>query len=119
MLINFSNHPYSSWSQAQRSAAQIYGAVVDLPFPAVAPTADTAGISALADKCCCDMLRLRPDAVLVQGEMSLSFAVANLLARMGVPALCACSERDCVSSVAEDGSSVRRSVFRFVRFREY
>ena len=86
---------------------------------AVPAGADTADISALADECCREILALGADAVLVQGEMSLSFAVAGRLQIRGVTVLCACSERVCDTAVLSDGSTERRSVFRFVRFREY
>ena len=114
MFINFSNHPSARWSAEQTAAAMKFGDIADVPFPDV-----PAGVSALADEYCARILDLRADAVLVQGEMSLSFAVAGRLQRNGVAVLCACSERVCETSVLDDGSTERRSVFRFVRFRRY
>jgi hypothetical protein len=96
-----------------------FGDIVDVPFPDVPAGADTAAVSALADEYCARILDLGADVVLVQGEMSLSFAVAGRLQRNGVAVLCACSERVCETSVLDDGSTERRSVFRFVRFRRY
>ena len=119
MLANFSNHPSAVWSAEQKAAAAEYGEIRDLTFPAVPAGADTADVSALADECCREILALGADAVLVQGEMSLSFAVAGRLQIRGVTVLCACSERVCDTAVLSDGSTERRSVFRFVRFREY
>ena len=116
MFINFSNHPSVRWSAEQTAAAIEFGDIVDVPFPDVPAGADTA---ALADEYCARILDLRADVVLVQGEMSLSFAVAGRLQRNGVAVLCACSERVCETSVLDDGSTERRSVFRFVRFRRY
>ena len=115
MFINFSNHPSVRWSAEQTAAAIEFGDIVDVPFPDVPAGADTAAVSALAAR----ILDLRADVVLVQGEMSLSFAVAGRLQRNGVAVLCACSERVCETSVLDDGSTERRSVFRFVRFRRY
>lgn len=43
MFINFSNHPHALWSAEQQAAAQRYGTVVDLAFPAIDPAADEAG----------------------------------------------------------------------------
>lgn len=119
MFINFSNHPSARWSAEQTAAAMKFGDIVDLTFPDVPADADTAAVSALADEYCARILSLGADAVLVQGEMSLSFAVAGRLQRNGVVVLCACSERVCETSVLDDGSTERRSVFRFVRFRRY
>lgn len=61
MFINFSNHPSARWSAEQTAAA------------------DTAAVSELADEYCARILSLGADVVLVQGEMSLSFAVAGRL----------------------------------------
>ncbi|MCM1523543.1 MAG: hypothetical protein NC120_03700 [Ruminococcus sp.] len=119
MLINFTNHPSSSWCSEQISVAERWGNIVDMPFPSVPALADESEISALADACCAKLISLAPDAVLVQGEMTLAFAVAERLRRNGITALCAASERVCETSAAEDGSTIRKSVFRFVRFREY
>lgn len=46
MFINFSNHPYALWSAEQQAAAQRYGTVVDLAFPAIDPAADEAALEA-------------------------------------------------------------------------
>ena len=48
MFINFSNHPYALWSAEQTAAAQRYGTVVDLAFPAIDPAADEAALDSLA-----------------------------------------------------------------------
>ena len=119
MLVNFSNHPSFSWSAEQKSAAAVFGEVTDVPFPNVPAHADTGAVSVLADECCAHIYSLGADAVLVQGEMSLAFAVAGRLQRIGLTVLCACSERVCETAFLDDGSTERRSVFRFVRFREY
>lgn len=72
MFINFSNHPSARWSAEQTAAAIEFGDIVDVPFPDVPAGADTAAVSGLADEYCARILSLRADAVLVQGEMSLS-----------------------------------------------
>lgn len=79
MFINFSNHPSAGWSAEQTAAAIEFGDIVDLPFPNVPAGADTAAVSELADEYCAKILPLRADVVLVQGEMSLLFAVAGRL----------------------------------------
>lgn len=119
MLVNFTNHPYADWSKEQLAAAERWGTVIDLPFPNVPATADENDISELADECCASVYELAPTAVLVQGEMSLMFAVVDRLLKSGITVLCAASERTCETTVADNGSTIRRSVFRFVRFRRY
>lgn len=40
MLLNLSNHPLSKWSDKQRGAAEgLFGTIIDIPFPAIEPTA--------------------------------------------------------------------------------
>lgn len=119
MLVNFSNHGSDGWSAEQLAAAGQWGDIVDIAFPNVPADADERAILMLADEYCSKICSFAPNAVLVQGEMSLSFAVVTRLRSKGVVSLCASSERVCDVSIAEDGSTVRRSVFRFVRFREY
>ena len=48
MFINFSNHPYAQWSAEQKAAAQVYGKVIDLAFPAIDPADDEAALDSLA-----------------------------------------------------------------------
>lgn len=48
MFINFTNHPSAQWSAEQKAAAQAYGEVIDLAFPAIDPAADEAALDSLA-----------------------------------------------------------------------
>lgn len=50
MFVNFTNHPSGSWGAAQRRAAQVYGEILDLPFPEVPPALSAAEVAALADE---------------------------------------------------------------------
>lgn len=119
MLINFTNHPACGWSRWQLEARECIGGIADVPFPDVPADLDEDGIAMIADEYREKILSLDPEAVLVQGEMSLAFAVVQRLLNSGVRVLCAASERTCETFIAEDGSTVKRSVFKFVRFREY
>ena len=42
MFVNFTKHPSGSWGAAQRRAAQVYGEILDLPFPDVPPALSAA-----------------------------------------------------------------------------
>ena len=103
MFVNFTNHPSGSWSAAQRRAAQVYGEILDLPFPEWAAR----------------ILALRPACVLCQGEMTLTTRVVRLLQSRGVPVVAACSARCAASRTDADGCTHRQTEFRFVQFREY
>ena len=68
MLINFTNHPHALWSAEQKAAAQVYGKVIDLAFPAIDPATNEAVLDSLAAVYADHILHLNPDAVLCQGE---------------------------------------------------
>ena len=120
MLINFSNHLSTKWSEKQLAAALMtYGSVLDLPFPEIDASASENEICALALDKVSEIAALAPDAVLCQGEFSFTFAVAAELMRRGVPVICATSERRAFEVKAPDGSTHKQIVFRFEKFREY
>ena len=119
MFINLSNHSHHTWNAEQLAAAAEYGEVCDLQFPEVPAAADEAWVCETADTLYRDISERQPAAVLVQGEMSLAFAVVSRLLKNGITVVCATSERRCDTVLVSDGSVERRSVFRFVRFRKY
>ena len=99
MFVNFTNHPSGSWGAAQRRAAQVYGEILDLPFPEVPPALSAAEVAALADEWAARIVRL--------------------LQSRGVPVVAACSARCAASRTDADGCTHRQTEFRFVQFREY
>ena len=121
MFINFTNHPSASWSHEQVSAAEQYGEIFDIPFPEVDPYGDERYLLDLAYQYSEEIASHSPAAVLCQGEMTLSFAVASILmSRYGIPVLAACSKR--IVSTGEmgpDGEFVKTVEFRFEKFRAY
>lgn len=118
MFINFSNHPYALWS-AEQQAAQRYGKVVDLAFPAIDPAADEAALDSLATVYADRILHLDPDAVLCQGECTFVYRVVQRLEAAGIPTLAACSRRKSQETTYPDGSTLKRSIFAFAGFRRY
>ncbi len=119
MLINFTNHPSDRWSREQREAALAYGEILDLPFPSVPEDWDEGRVAALAESWAARIAGLNPAAVVCQGEFTLTAAVVSLLLARGIPALAACSRRCVLEERQRDGTTVKRAVFRFARFRPY
>ena len=121
MFINFSNHPSARWDQAQLDAAREYGEIVDIPFPEVSPFAGEHDITVLAEESVSNVLKYadKGDAVMAQGEFTLTYSVINILKRKGIKVLSACSTRSVEESTDENGNTIRKSVFSFARFREY
>jgi hypothetical protein len=119
MFLNFSNHPSDKWSREQVAAATAYGEIVDMPFPEVDADGDEGYVQRLAVEYAAKIRECKPAAVLCQGEMTLAFAVAAMLAESEVAVLAACSKREVVEETDEDGATVKRAQFRFTRFRRY
>ena len=119
MLINFTNHPSDCWPEKELTEASRYGGVADYPFPAVSAAAAPDEVHLLARDCANALVRMRPTAVLCQGEFSLAYEVIQLLQKQNIPVLTACSERKTVELQNPDGTVRKESVFDFVRFREY
>ena len=119
MFINFTNHPSAQWSAEQKAAAQAYGEVIDLAFPAIDPAADEAALDLLASAYATRILHMNPDAVLCQGECTFVYRVVQRLEAAGIPTLAACSRRKSQETTYPDGSTLKRSIFAFAGFRRY
>ena len=125
LFINVSNHPSSTWSVEQKQAALKGGRMlVDIPFPAVPPTAtrneirDMAYelISAIDDTIANYGGSESTTKITIVGEFSLTiFVVVKLRILLpGLTIVVATSERNTV--INDDGSKTIR--FEFVQFRQ-
>ena len=119
MFLNCSNHPSAFWGAAQFEAASAYGDVVDLPFPQVDPLLDSDQLQPLVREYACRIEEMKPDAVMAAGEFTFLFMLVNRLLRDGIKVVCACTKRDTVEKLLPDGSSEKKSIFVFERFRDY
>jgi len=122
MLINFSNHPSSRWSENQKQAVyQIFGELYDLPFPAIPPEAEPEGIIATVKEYLQECLVMFPqprtqrDAIHVMGEMTFVYQFVKLATAVGLRCVASTTERIAVDH--PDGT--KTSEFRFIRFRDY
>ncbi len=117
VLINLTNHPSSSWGDAQVQAAESYGEIIDIPFPDIAPDDCSEGIEALVEEYVNKILD-RPEfpgvIVHVMGEMTFTYQLVSRLKDLGVECVASTTER----VVTEEGGK-KISEFRFVQFREY
>lgn len=122
MLINLSNHPYDTWSDAQKGAAEKFGKCIDIPFPNIPSDADEAEIDKLVnqhiDKIKEFKTELPDDSTLtvhIMGEQTFCYSLINKLQKAGIPCVASCTTRDV--TVLPDGSKQVR--FHFSRFRGY
>ncbi len=121
-FINFSNHPSVNWDEKQLEAAyNLNGSknIVDISFPEISPYWDEKQLKIIADEYIKKILEYHPQAVMCQGEFGMTYLVAEALMRRGIKVVFACSERDVIEIKNADGSSTKKSIFRFVRFREF
>ena len=117
-LINFSNHPSEYWGEKQLKAAQEYGKIKDIPFPAISPEASVEQIRELADYYVKEIMSYEKAGkitVHIMGEMTFTFMVVSQLKGLGIACIASTSDRN-----AEETADRRKiSNFQFVRFRSY
>lgn len=119
IFVNHTNHPSANWSAEQTSAAQKYGEIVDVPFPAVSAEASVDYVRELVQVQLEKILTLKPSVVLCQGEFTYTFAMVERLKSAGVKVMAATSARSVSVEILPDGSTRQVSTFNFVQFREY
>ena len=123
MLLNFTNHPHKNWSASQLDAAIIqYGAITDLPFPAIPPDWSTQEVMEKAQIMACEILRQAaqqqaeaPFAVHIAGEFTFTFALVALLQKNNIRCINSSSAR----IVIQESENQKRTQFEFVQFRLY
>jgi len=118
MLVNCTNHPVAKWEDTQVVAAERFGKIIDLPFPAVYPYATTNEIVNLADLICKQIIAAGAATVLCQGEATLTFQLVSKLKSKGIKVIAACSRRQANTEMA-CGTITKLSVYKFIQFREY
>ncbi|MBE5924768.1 MAG: hypothetical protein E7271_09970 [Lachnospiraceae bacterium] len=118
MFINFSNHPSDRWDKSQLNAASKWGEIVDISFPNVDPAMSEQDIAGLATEYIEKILSYSPDAVMCQGEFTLSYTVISQLVKKGITVVAACSKR-VVNEKLVDGVQQKEVIFSFEQFRQY
>lgn len=118
MLINLSNHPYFSWSDDQKRAADVFGECIDMPFPQIDSHGDESYIRTLSNQYIgtIEGIADKKDIIVhIMGEMTFSFAVIAKLQQKGIRCIASTSER----LVTETEPNQKEVTFCFSRFREY
>lgn len=116
MLLNFSNHPSSSWPDNQMQwAMQNYEKVEDLPFPDVDPNLNEVALHKLVEEYLYKVLERRPKHVHIMGELTFCVALIKKLQKAGISCLASTTHR----TIQEHPDGTKISKFEFVRFRHY
>ena len=119
MFINISNHPSSIWHENQIEAARHYGDIVDIPFPNILPQINTVEVKLVVDEYLQKIVALANGltetiVVHVMGESVFSFMLVAALLKKNYKVVASTTER-----VVSYEGDVKRTEFKFVRFREY
>ena len=118
VLLNLSNHPLSTWNVEQKEAAAVYGEIVELPFPAIDDTADTAYIQALANEYLCKIQAMgnnKNTTIHIMGKQTFLYSLLHRLQACGYRCIASTTKRNV--EILPDGSE--KKSFTFARFREY
>lgn len=118
-FINCSNHCSENWSQKQKNSALQYGEIIDIPFPNVDPESTPQQIDLMAIQLVDRILKAEPNIVMLQGESTLTYKAVCYLKEKNIPVLSACSRRNTIESIQEDGSAIKTVSFSFIGFRSY
>lgn len=119
MFLNISNHKSENWSANQTNEAEKYGKIIDIPFPAVNPRESDEYMNDLVDEYYQKVMEYEKPTVMVQGEFVFTYRLVNQLKQAGIKVVASCSERGVTEEIDENGCTIRRSQFEFVKFREY
>lgn len=119
MLINLTNHPSSRWSDNQKASAEVYGEIVDMPFPVIDEAGDEKYIATLADEYLNKIVNLSDTqsvVVHIMGEQTFSYALIKRLRERGITCVASTTKRIVKEEVPGKKSEV---IFQFERFRAY
>lgn len=116
MLLNFTNHPTTQWSNRQLEVAkEVYGNVEDLPFPHVDPNLDEMAVDTLSNEYLNIIQKRKPKAVHIMGELTFCMSMIKKLQHAGISCIASTTHRSTVD--LPDGT--KQVKFEFVRFRDY
>jgi len=119
MLINLSNHPIDEWDEKQKNeAASLYGKVIDIPFPAVPPQADSLEIDRMTDEYLQKIQTIAKNnevVVHIMGEMTFCYALIQKLQKQNIKCVASTTERN----VRFLPTGERAVDFNFIQFRAY
>lgn len=118
LLINLSNHPSADWGARQREAAEMYGEIEDMDFPAIPPEAGEREITDLAEEYVSrieERAETRDVTVHIMGEMTFCYAVITRLQPLGIPCIASTTRRQ----ITEAADGVKEVHFDFETFRKY
>jgi len=94
--------------------------IEDVPFPNIPPDWDKDDVADLADEVL-TKIQIANDAsfIVINGEMNFVFSFVSFAIRRGIRCFTATTERISEDKKNKDGETVKESIVKFVRLREY
>ena len=122
LLINVSNHPSSKWEEGQK---QGWDVIIDIPFPSVDPSSSEEEVKKMASDLHEAIFKIALEKggefdyyVMLQGEFSLCYMTYEKLRREGFFKIALpTTSREAVEETTSTGETIKKSVFRFIRWR--
>lgn len=118
-FINLTNHPSKSWGEKQYTAAEVYGEIIDMPFPAIPVDMKDDEMDKLVSEYSAEILSYGAPVVLLQGEFIFTYRLVTVLKENNIKVLSSRSERKTVEKTNPDGTTEKVSIFAFEGFFEY
>ena len=119
IFINLSNHPSKEWDDLQRTEAEAYGKIIDIPFPRIDPKITEHAMNSLVQRHVEKVLSYGRPVVMVQGEFVFTYRIVNILREKGCLVLAGRSDRIVKEVRNPEGQKEKISSFVFSGFAEY
>lgn len=121
LFLNLSNHPITTWPEAQRIAAEQIGPLAELPdgLPLIDPDLSTKEVEARAKEIAKQALTQNPTAAAVFGEPVFSALLVHELEDAGVACYAPAGRRAVLSERIQDGTVHVERSFAFHAWRMY
>lgn len=119
MLLNITNHPSRKWNSKQIIASEVYGEIVDMPFPSISPYLESREIDVIVGEYLEKVQAYDQPVVLLQGEFIFTYRLTQCLKENGYKVIATRSDRRTVEFTDKHGYTDRRSEFEFVGYMEY
>lgn len=102
-FVNCSNHPSCTQGEKQLIEAEKHGNIIDIAFPSVLPEASEEEVRRMSEELFQKIMAQNPDAVMCEGEFTITFSTVTKLRREGIKTLIACSKRESSEKKMSDG----------------
>ena len=102
-FVNYSNHPSCTQGEKQLTEAEKHGNIIVIAFPSVLLEASEEEVGKMSEELFQKIMAQNPDAVMCEGEFTITFSTVTKLRRECIKTLVACSKRESSGKKMSDG----------------